>query len=435
MDSSALKKNSRIGLLLLLLLMVAAAIYLFRQVILPFAVAAFLAYLLAPIINRSSRLTVWRYQVPRGLAILIVYALCIGLLVLMGFYLAPKLTTEVNGLVRDMPKILKKIERTWIIPFEEGVNDWLAEFVQQEESEVETAVEPAPIEPEKGTGEPAPKQEQNRNGGWEKLVEDYTFVVKQVDDGIFEVIPKKRGPRGTPDVTRNFEVSKQISAAFHQFRSSLERNILELLKVSRHYLVVVVSSFFSTFLVLMVSAFMLADPQRTHNFVSTLLSKKYRHRYDDLIKRLDYGLSGVVRGQVIICVVNGTLTGIGIAILGVPFVFTLSLIATIFSLIPIFGVLISTIPILLMALTVSFSTAVMAMGWILVVHFIEGNFLNPKILGDSAKIHPVLIVFALVAGQYLGGIMGALLAVPVFSLIQNSFLFLKGLAEELEPAQ
>jgi predicted PurR-regulated permease PerM len=196
----------------------------------------------------------------------------------------------------------------------------------------------------------------------------------------------------------------------------------------------ILGSFFTTFLVLMLSAFILVNPHRMIDFLCSLVPDRHHEAFDRLIRGLDRGLSGVVRGQVMICLINGSLTGIGISIIGVPYVFTLTLIATVFSLIPIFGVLISTIPILLMGLTVSLSTALLAMAWILIIHFIEGNFLNPKVLGDSSKIHPVLIVFALVVGQYLGGIMGALLAVPAFSLVQNSFLFLKGLAEEVESA-
>ncbi|MCZ6628771.1 MAG: AI-2E family transporter, partial [SAR324 cluster bacterium] len=192
--------------------------------------------------------------------------------------------------------------------------------------------------------------------------------------------------------------------------------------------------FFTTFLVLMTSAFILINPERIIDFLRSLVPVRHHDTFNDLMRRLDRGLSGVVRGQLLICLINGTLTGIGIAVIGVPFVITLTFIATVFSLIPIFGVLISTIPIILIALTVSFSTALLALGWILIVHFLEGNFLNPKIMGDSSHIHPALIIFALVVGQYLGGIMGALLAVPVFSLVQNSFLFLKSLAEQVEPA-
>ena len=154
--------------------------------------------------------------------------------------------------------------------------------------------------------------------------------------------------------------------------------------------------------------------------------------YEGWVAQLDRGLGGVVRGQVIICLINGSMTAVGILFLGIPFWFTLSLFATVFSLIPIFGVLISTIPIVIMGLTVSLYTALLSVAWILMIHFIEGNFLNPKILGDAAEIHPVLIVFSLVVGEYLAGVMGALLAVPIFSIIYNSFRYLKYLAERVE---
>jgi predicted PurR-regulated permease PerM len=54
-------------------------------------------------------------------------------------------------------------------------------------------------------------------------------------------------------------------------------------------------------------------------------------------------------------------------------------------------------------------------------------------MGTAAQIHPALIVFALVTGEYMAGIAGALLAVPIFSILQTLFLSLKALAEELEP--
>ena len=75
------------------------------------------------------------------------------------------------------------------------------------------------------------------------------------------------------------------------------------------------------------------------------------------------------------------------------------------------------------------------LAWILVIHFIEGNFLNPKIMGTAAHIHPALIVFALVTGEYIAGIAGALLAVPIFSILQTLFVFLKAMVEEFEPLE
>ena len=61
--------------------------------------------------------------------------------------------------------------------------------------------------------------------------------------------------------------------------------------------------------------------------------------------------------------------------------------------------------------------------WIVGVHFLEANLLNPKIIGTAAKIHPVLVIFALFLGEYSYGLVGALLAVPILSAIQVVFMY------------
>jgi predicted PurR-regulated permease PerM len=141
----------------------------------------------------------------------------------------------------------------------------------------------------------------------------------------------------------------------------------------------------------------------------------------------------VIRGQVAICIVNGVLTGIGLSILQVKFSLLLAVMAGVLSLIPIFGTIISTIPAVLVGLTHGFVTGVLVLGWILVIHFIEANILNPKILGDSAEIHPVIVVFALVAGEHYFGLIGALLAVPTASIVQSGFLFIREMLAPVEP--
>ena len=73
-------------------------------------------------------------------------------------------------------------------------------------------------------------------------------------------------------------------------------------------------------------------------------------------------------------------------------------------------------------LTQGFGTALGVLLWVVGIHQLEANFLNPKIIGDSAKIHPVLVVFALLLGEHFYQITGALLAVPVLSLTQTVFL-------------
>lgn len=140
-------------------------------------------------------------------------------------------------------------------------------------------------------------------------------------------------------------------------------------------------------------------------------------------------MSGVVRGQLTICLVNATLTLIGLLIFDVKFAFILATMAGIFSLVPIFGSIVSTIPIVLVALTSSPLTGLCALLWIIGIHILEANFLNPKIMGDSAKIHPVIILLSLLFGEHYYGIIGALLAVPIMSIILTVFLSVLGRAQ------
>ena len=116
-----------------------------------------------------------------------------------------------------------------------------------------------------------------------------------------------------------------------------------------------------------------------------------------------------------------------------PFAFALAALATILYVVPIFGTILSSVPIVLVALTAGgLSKAVLALGWILVIHALEAYVLNPKIMGDASKIHPVLIVLALVIGERTWGLVGALLAVPVASVVVAIFRFLHRKLGELD---
>jgi predicted PurR-regulated permease PerM len=89
----------------------------------------------------------------------------------------------------------------------------------------------------------------------------------------------------------------------------------------------------------------------------------------------------------------------------------------------------SSVPIVLVALVSGDSGVDLFRGvamtlWIIGIHFVEANLLNPKIIGGSAKIHPVLVIFALFFGEASFGIVGALLAVPILSAVQVVFLYL-----------
>jgi len=451
--------NPQVGVLILLVLLMALVLLFFHQVLLPFVLAIFLAYLLDPVVDHMNRWTLRGRTLPRGLAIIVIYLVIVGLLVLAGYALLPRMSLEITRMVKTLPNILRQVENGYVIPIEDYLNRMVEDTLGKPETEgaeiriappsppgtpqipsqapptlappIPSLPVPVPAQPAVGTTAPL-NPVQPPPILLQSLLDDYTYEVRQNDPTHFEVIPKRRKKLVGNRETGGIRFDRQMSGAFSQFRSYLEENVSSMLQWFRQTVRVLIGSVFSLFLVMMLSGFLLLDPDRIGAFYKSLVPVRYHGHYEDWLRQLDRGLSGVVRGQAMICLVNGILTGVGIFLMGVPYAFTLSVIAAIFSLIPIFGVLISSVPILLMGLTVSLSTAMLALGWILVIHFIEGNFLNPKILGDSARIHPVLIVFALLVGERFGGVLGALLAVPVFSLLQNSFLFIKYQAETME---
>jgi predicted PurR-regulated permease PerM len=116
------------------------------------------------------------------------------------------------------------------------------------------------------------------------------------------------------------------------------------------------------------------------------------------------------------------LSAIGFAIAKLPYWPLLALLAAVFSLVPIFGSILSSVPAVVIGLRDGFPTALFVLAWVLGIHQLEANLLNPKIMGDAAKIHPVLVVMSLLVGEHFFGILGALLAVPAMSLVQSIFL-------------
>lgn len=208
-----------------------------------------------------------------------------------------------------------------------------------------------------------------------------------------------------------------IETGIEAVKDKLGESLDSLVSISRVILGATFKFVFNFFLILMLTAFIAFDWDNHLAFFERIFPRSYRHVFHELVGVVNQGLSGAIRGQVIVCLVNGTLTFVGLWLGGVRYSFVLALVATVFTLIPIFGTLISSAPIVLVALTDSFGKGLFAFGWIVLIHQLEANIFNPKIVGDQTSVHPVLVVFALIAGEASYGLLGALFAVPVVSIV------------------
>lgn len=421
-------RRIRILIVSAIIIIILALLYRFRGTLPIFVLALLLAYILTPFVTWMSTKRVFKRRISRGVSIIIIYLILITSISFGGAYFVINLTNEVQVLVKDIPSYGDQLSKNWVPSVSEGIQN-IAKYLPKLES---TEAKLAKEEEEKEK-----LQEEKlvpKTGKTNEMLEFFRttrFQVKQ-DKAGFEIVPQPIS-KDIEDVNlEEFNLAEVINNFIEAIIANLQGILLGFLNYGQIIVFSVVTSVFQTFITLMIAAFIIVDHEKILSFFLGLFPKRFANSVELFMQKQDAGLAGVVRGQMIICLVNGTLTGIGLFILDVKFALTLSLVATVCSIIPIFGVIISSIPIILMAVTNSFFTALLALGWIVIIHFIEGNILNPRIMGKSAEIHPVLVILALMAGQNAYGIFGALIAVPIFSILQNTFFFIRELVFSMD---
>ena len=132
-------------------------------------------------------------------------------------------------------------------------------------------------------------------------------------------------------------------------------------------------------------------------------------------------LGGYVRGTAIVAAVDAVGIGIGLALVGVPLVLPLSVLVFLLAFIPLVGATLAGILAALVALVaVGPVQALVVVGIVVLVNQLEGDFLQPVVMGRSLRLHPLVILFALTAGTVLAGITGAVLAVPIAASVWRS---------------
>ena len=179
----------------------------------------------------------------------------------------------------------------------------------------------------------------------------------------------------------------------------------------------------STFLLSILFSFLIVlDMPRLAASVRQLEHTKLRFIYlsvADEIRDFSRVLGRALEAQLLIAIVNSILTAIGIMVLGIgAHVAFLSVIVFFCSFIPVLGVIISSVPICLVALQVSgIKIMLLAVLLITVIHLIEGYILNPRIYGSYMRINPVIILIILTVGGKLFGFWGLLLGVPICTYV------------------
>ncbi|MFB5662169.1 AI-2E family transporter [Alteribacillus sp. HJP-4] len=332
---SAIIVLALIGLYLLALLQTIwlNLFHLAAKVLLPFAAAAVVAYLLHPFIDMLQR-----KKIPRSAAILFVYAVFFGGTGWTAWYFSPVFFEQLDRLQQQLPSIFDQF---------------------------------------------------------------YYFVSaahRQID-----MMPSA--------------VHDSLEQAF----TNTEKSITSWISGTMEHWRLIVDGALIFFLLPFLVFYILKDIDMIDSFVKKLIPPKWRDEGEILAHAVDEALGDYIRGQFIVASSVGILTIIGLWILKIPYAIVLGIFIGIMDIIPYFGPIIGAIPALAVAGTESGSALLFTLGLILLIQQLEGSVLSPYIVGRTVHLHPLVIVFALLLGFETAGIIGLLLAVPLFVAAHNVY--------------
>jgi len=174
----------------------------------------------------------------------------------------------------------------------------------------------------------------------------------------------------------------------------------------------------AAFLVVLVLTFyMVVEEDSARRFFKNLAPVEYQPFLTGLFIKMQKRIGYWLRGQLILCFVVGLMVYLGLLIIGVPYALLLGLIAGLLEIIPYAGPLLATVPTVLIAFSVSPFVGVAALVVSIVVQQIENNLLVPKIMQKTVGLNPVISIVAMMIGIKFGGVVGALLSIPVATMI------------------
>ena len=335
-----------------------------QPVLVPVAIAAILSYLLSPLVHWIRKKALREHKLSRTRAILLVYsALAIFFTVIALMVIIPA-SSQLNELIQDREKIIKNAQKK------------LSSFSNVIES-FNASSDKTTIQPDKTDDEAI------NNLLWNKLV----------------------------DWIKNPETSQKIVG----FLGRTANGFVGVLGYALGLILVPVYLFFF----LRDSAFI----ERNWDMIIPLKDSTLKDEIVSVIKEINGYIVAYFRGQVLVSVIDGALTGIILMFLGLDYALVIGVSLAIFGVIPFVGFIITAIPALLIAAGQDGGPGPL---WVLIVFIavqqFDGFFIQPKIVGESVGLHPLTVIFSVLCWSLLiGGILGALLAVPLTASIKVLF--------------
>jgi len=170
-------------------------------------------------------------------------------------------------------------------------------------------------------------------------------------------------------------------------------------------------------LVLVLSFYMMSNEDGVKKCISFFVPLQHREYVGDVILRIQRKMGLWLRAQLVLMASIGLLTFIGLSVFGVNYASALSLLAGLMEIIPYVGPVLGAVPAVLIAFLDSPLKGLLVIIMYVLIQQFENHFLVPKIMQKAVGLHPLFVIVAILLGAKFGGVVGALLAVPVAAAV------------------
>ena len=229
-----------------------------------------------------------------------------------------------------------------------------------------------------------------------------------------------------PMLSRNlqpliFKISKLNQKNSWFDASSLLSGASQAIQTSVNNLVDGIGNFFSglltIFLIMVITFYMVSEEQSMKKLIISLAPAHWRERALEISDQVQKKMGHWLIGQVFLCFVIFLFTYVALTILGVKYALLLSLVAGLAEAIPYLGPIFSAVPAIFVALTQSTLLAVLVAIMYLLIQQIENSVLVPTVMRQAVGLDPIISIIVLLVGYQLGGVLGAILAIPLATAI------------------
>ncbi|QKV92809.1 AI-2E family transporter [Streptomyces sp. NA02950] len=261
------------------------------------------------------------------------------------------------------------------------------------------------------------------------------FVVWQVMENIDEVSSKVQD--GIDDLRRwllhsPFHVTEaQINHIAKSLREAVGANTEEITSAGLEGVTVVVEVLTGVLLTMFSTLFLLYDGPKIWNWTLKLVPAAAREGVAGAGPRAWATLTAYVRGTVLVALIDAIFIGVGLFFLDVPMAVPLAVFIFLFAFIPLVGAVVSgALAVVVALVTQGVFTGAMVLLVVLAVQQIEGHVLQPFILGRAVRVHPLAVVLSVAGGSLIGGIGGAVVAVPLVAVANTAVGYLRAYNKE-----